>query len=313
MKSIKTKLIINFSVLILLSSLLLGIIALSNSAKALTKEAEKSLSSLAIEDSKLTESRLNIQKRTLEMLALNNVLQDMDWELQQPVLQALLPKTDFLDIAVVELDGTANYSDGTTSELGDREYVQKALKGKSAISDVLISKVTNEPVIMMATPIYKANKIVGALIGRRDGNALSMLVDDTGFGLEGYGYIINSKGIITAHPDRDKVLKQFSPIEEAKNDSSLLSLSHIFEKIIKEKYGVSTYKYDGKDLYAGYAAIEGTDWIFVITADQGEVLSAIPRLQNIMITVLVFILIISISWDIPLRSQSLTQFIIQKK
>ena len=294
MKSIKTKLIISFTVLILLSSILLGAIALISSQNSLTKEAEKSLSSLALEDSKLITSRVEIQKRTLEMLALNEVIQNMDWISQQHLLQALVPETDFLDIAVVAMDGTANYSDGTTSELGDRDYIQKALKGESNISDVLISKVTNEPVIMIATPIYKEGNVVGTLIARRDGNALSVIVDDTGYGIEGYGYIINSKGTVTAHPDREKVLSQFSPIEEAKNDNSLLSLSNIFEKIIKEKIGVSTYNYGGKDLYAGYAAIEGTDWIFVITAGQDEVLSAIPLLQNRIITVVVLILIISI-------------------
>ncbi len=294
MKSIKTKLILNFSILILLSSIILGIISIISSANAITSEAEKSLYSLALEDSKVTTSRLDIQKQSLGMLALDHVIQNMNWISQQPVLAAQVQQTDFLDIAVAKTTGTANYSDGTVSELGDRDYVQKALSGETNISDVLISKVTNEPVIMVATPIYKDESIVGALIGRRDGNALSDIVDDTGYGENGYGYIINSKGTVIAHPDREKVLSQFSPIEAAKEDSSLISLSNTIQKIIKDKSGVSTYNYNGEKLYAGYAPIQGTDWIFVITAGEDEVLSAIPVLQNRILTVVVIILLISI-------------------
>jgi len=294
MKSIKTKLIINFSILILLSSVILGVISLISSSDSITKEAEKSLTALVKEDSKLTASRMEIQKRTLEMLALNENIQSMDWITQQPILKVLVKQTDFLDIAIVQMDGTANYSDGTISKLADRDYIKKALSGESAISDVLISQVTNQPVIMVATPIFKSGTVVGALIGRRDGNALSDIVDDTGYGKDGYGYIVNGTGTVIAHPDRNKVINQYSPIEEAKKDSSLLSVSDLIQKVISEKNGVSKYNFNGQKLYAGYAPIDGTDWTFIITANQNEVLAAIPTLQKILIVVIAITLLLSI-------------------
>ncbi len=296
MKSIKTKLILNFSVLILLASILLGIISIESSSKSLTGEGERALASLSAEDAKLTESRVDILKRTLEIIALNEVIQSMDWTNQESLLKSMVSSTDFLDIAIVGMDGTAKYTDGTTSNLADRDYIQKALQGETAVSDVLISKVTNEPVIMIAAPIRKNNQVVGAIIGRRDGNSLSELVSDTGYGKNGYGYLINSKGTVIAHPEKDKVLNQFNPIEESKKDASLSSLSKLFQTIVNKKDGVDLYSYQGKDLYAGYSAIKGTDWIFVITADKGEVLSAIPALRNtiVIIALLIFILCIII-------------------
>lgn len=151
MKSNKTMLILNFSVLMLIALITLGIISLQSASNSLQKQSEQTLTSLSIEDVKLTASRIEIQKRTLEMLALNECLRSMDWEIHQPILKTLLKDTDFLDIAVVQLDGTASYTDGTTSQLAGRDYIQRALKGETCISDVLISKVTNEPVIMVAT------------------------------------------------------------------------------------------------------------------------------------------------------------------
>lgn len=290
--SIKTKLVISFSILILVSCTILGVVSITSSKDALKKEVESALSTLATQSSILVSSRLQIQRTQLETFSYN----DVSYLSQQDVLKSLLGKTDFLEIGYVEINGTAHYSDGSISELGDRDYIKKALNGETNISDVIISKVTNEPVIMIAAPIYNGNTVAGVLIARRDGNHLSNLVEDVKIGEDGYSYIINSKGTIVAHPDKDKVLNQFSPIEEAKNDNTLLSLSDLFEKIISTDKGLSEYKYDGKDLYAGYSAIEGTDWFFVTTANQKEVLASIPKLQFTIIIFVIIILLFSIAF-----------------
>lgn len=294
MKSIKTKLITYFSILILLSSFSVGIVSVYRAGQSLTKEAEKSLESLSFEAARLTNSRIETQKKTLEMISLRADIQSMDWEIQKPILQRQVESTDFLDLAIVQLDGTAYYSGGNISQLGDREYVQKALKGETNISDLLISKVTNDIVLMYATPIKRDGKVIGALIGRREGEAVSKITDDVGYGKEGYGYIINNNGTVVGHTDREKVVKQFTPIEEAKSDKSLTSLAAMFEKILAEKKGVGTYSFNKNKLYAGYAPIEDSNWIVVITANQNEVLSAIPTLQKNIAMIMIIVLIVSV-------------------
>ncbi len=293
MKSIKTKLIIYFSILILSATLCVGAVSVYISGKSLMKEAEKSLTELSADAAKLTNSRIETQKKTLEMIALRADIQSMDWQIQQPILQRQVEKTNFLDMAVVQLDGTANYSGGGTSQLGDREYIKKALNGEVNVSDVLISKITNKTVLMYAAPIEKDGKVVGVLIGRKDGNTLSEITDDVGYGKEGYGYIINNKGTVVGHPDREKVMNQFTPIEEAKKDKGLTSLATLFKKILTEKKGVHPYSFNGNNLYAGYAPIENSSWIFVITANKNEVLTAIPILQKSIAIVVIVVLSVS--------------------
>lgn len=295
MKSIKTKLIMYFSILILVSSTITGSISLQKSSKTITKEAEKAISSLVSEAVRVTESRVETEKKTLEMLALREDIQGMDWKIQQPILKKQLKKTGFIDIAVVQPNGTAYYSSGTTSQLGDRDYVKKAFSGESNVSDPLISKVTNELVLMYAASIEKDGKVVGVLIGRRDANALSNVIDGTGYGETGYAYMINGKGTVIAHPNREMVLKQYNPIEEAKNDTSQQSVATLLQKILEEKTGVSKYSFQGNDLYASYAPITGTEWILIVTANKKEVLSAIPALQKTVISITIAILIGSIA------------------
>lgn len=300
MKSIRTKLVVCFSILILGSSIILGFLSLIRAGDALKEEAEIALSSITYEAARLTESRIQIQLRTLEMLVLNEDIQSMDWEIQQPILQRQLGETGFLDLAVVQPDGSAYYSGGNVNQLGDRDYIKKALAGETNVSDLIVSRVTNEVVLMYAVPIKKDGNVVGVLIGRRDGNALSDIVDDAGFGNEGYGYMINSQGTVVAHPNREMVLNQFNPIEENKNDPSLTSLASLFEKVLADKEGVSSYSFNNQDLYAAYTPIDASDWIFVITANEEEVLSAIPALQKDILILIAIILLVSIALTVLL-------------
>ncbi|HCX63373.1 MAG TPA: methyl-accepting chemotaxis protein, partial [Clostridiales bacterium] len=293
-RSIKFKLIIYFTILILAATVVLGIITLSRASDIITKEAENALLLLAEDSSKLTESRVEVQQKTLDMISLIPDMNTMDWEKQRPILQNVLDKTNFLAVGVVDLGGNVKYSDGTVNQLGDREYVKKALAGEPNVSDIIISRVTNEAVLMYATPIERNGRVVGALIARRDGNTLSEITDDTGYGDKGYGYMINSKGVIVAHPDREKVMNQFNPVEESSNDSSLTSLADLFKKVAAEKTGISDYSFEGKDLYAGYYPIEGSDWFFIITAEKNEVLSSIPELERIIYRILIIVLALSI-------------------
>ncbi len=293
-KSIKFKLILYFSALVLASSIALGSISIQRFTAAEIQNAEESLVLMAKDASKITASRVETQQRTLDMIALTPGINTMDWEIQDPILREILSETNFLDIGVVDLNGNTKYSDGSEAELGDREYVIKALAGQSNVSDVIVSKVTNTLVLMDAAPIRRDGKIVGALVGRRDGNTLSEIIDDTGFGNSGYGYIINKTGTIVAYPDRKVAISQFNPIEGAKNDEGLKSLSGLFEKIIAEGTGVGNYSYEGNTIYSGYSPIEGSNWFMVITADKDEILSSIPELQSTIVRVLLVVFAISI-------------------
>ncbi len=292
MKSIKAKLIVYFSVIIFLSSIIIGFISILRATESLTNEVEKALGSLAFDAARLTESRIETQKKTLLMIAMREDIKSMNWEIQQPILQRQIKNTNFLDIAVVQPDGTAYYSTGTTSKLREMEYVRKAFSGETYISDLLIDSTTGEIVVMYAAPIERDGKVVGALIGRREGEALSRITDDSGYGESGYAYMINLKGTVVAHPDRNKVHNQWNPINEVKNDESLKSVVTVFEKMLKAKKGIGNYRFLGKDLYVAYAPVNGTDWIIAITANKNKVLSAVPVLQkNIMIGVLTILLI----------------------
>jgi methyl-accepting chemotaxis protein len=293
--SIRIKLIVLFSVLILVSSVISGLISMQSASASLIEAAEESVSLAAFDAARLTESRTETQRRTLEMIALRSDIQTMEWEIQQPLLERQVARTNFLDMGVIDLDGFVHYSNGETTQLEEDHPVRKALEGDKNAYYFGVSQVTKEVVLLFATPIENEGKVVGALLGRREGNTLSEIADDTGYGEKGYGFIIDSSGTIVAHPDRQRVLNQFNPIEEVKNDESLRSLATLFEKVIAEKTGISSYTFEGDDLYAGFAPVEGTDWKFIISGNEDEVLAAVPELQSKILLVTGIILVISMA------------------
>ncbi|WP_313756728.1 methyl-accepting chemotaxis protein [Tissierella sp.] len=291
MKSIKVKLVVYFSILILLSSIIIGSISVIKAGNTISTEAENALIDMALNGAKIVESRIKTEKRILETIACSQEIQSMDWELQKDELVRQVKGTNFIELAISHLDGSTYSSDGTIIQLGDRPYLKNALSGKTSISDLLVTRGVNQLNLLYATPIKKDGEIVGALSTRADGNILSELIADIGFGETGYSYILNNAGTVVAHPNKELVFEQSNAINLVENDESLKGIAELTEKIIKEEFGVNSYSLNGKKLYAGYAPIEDTNWTFVITADEAEVLNSIPEMRrNVIISIAITLL-----------------------
>ena len=286
-----TLLIVLLAVLI---CVIVGGISIFISGQSLTHEAEVALAA----ETKLGSEKIDIivdnRLLLLQEIANRPSTLSMDFKTQQESLKGDVARLGYLDMAIVSLTGQATYvTSGDTSDLADRAYIKKALAGEVNISDVLISKVTNSAVLMYAVPIVKDGRVVGALIGRRDGNALSEITKEMGYGERGYAYIINHLGIVVAHDNRDMVMDQFQPIEVAKTDQKLLPVAKAFESMLENKSGVGSYTYNGDDLYYAYHPIEGTNWTLVNTAFKAEVLSGVQNLFISLLTIIAGVVVLA--------------------
>lgn len=295
MRSIKTKLIISFLILAILSTMSIGLLALRTGTNVLTNELERNLVDKAKDAAKLTHSRIETSIRTLETMVLREDIKSMEWEIQQPILQEHMLNTKFLEIGIVHADdGVIHYSTGITEDLSNEEYIKRALNGETTISDILVSRVTNNVVLMLAAPIKTDGDITGVLVGRLNGNALSNISNDSGYGEKGYAFIINDKGNTVAHPDMTMVFDRYNPLYLVENDESLRSLADLFEKIRNEKEGYSSYVYQGNSRIAGYSPIADSNWYMVIVADQEEAFAPITNLKRSLVLVVGLIILLSI-------------------
>lgn len=295
LKSIKVKLIVYFSLLMILAFTALSIVSLTIPKNELIKSAEESILISSQDAATLMDSRIRIQTNALASIALSQDMQDMNWEEQQMEMKAQVENSDFLGMAIVDLDKNARYDDGSTQSLEGVKLIEVALNGSESVSDLVIDPATDEIAIMYAAPIKKNNKVVGALMGYRDGLILSENADGTGRGNDGYGYILNKSGTIVGHPNRELVINGAKPIELSQRDKSYEGMADLFEKILVDTSGTSKYESQDGPMYAGYSPIEGTEWIFVVTSSEEETLAAIPLLQKSLLITTIIILLLSVA------------------
>jgi len=297
MKSIGSRLMLYFSVTILIIGVGLGIIAYNEACDALRNNARSSLEELAAKAATIVIRDCDNDIILMDMIANRNEIKSMDWETQLPVLQEETARHGFLTMGIVNPDGNARYIDQEEQTfLGDRDYVVKAFNGEVNISDVIISRVTNSAVIMLAAPIYQDNEIAGVLIARRPGTALSDVTNAVRFGENGYAFLVNKEGNIIAHPDDSLVLEQRNFIEEAKTDASLQALADIITSMINGEAGFGSYSnLNGDKVYIAYTPVAGTDWSLGAVALQEDVLSELSDLQRGIILATIILIVLGLA------------------
>ncbi|OHD37769.1 MAG: hypothetical protein A2015_15740 [Spirochaetes bacterium GWF1_31_7] len=264
--SIRRKLSLSVVFLLLFISVAIGAISYSQGYKTVTRQLKENAPEMAKYGAEIIRERLNYYIVSIEGIAARHVIRSMDWEKsQKPALEFETKRMNYLGMGIVFPDGIARYPDGTTANLGERLYVQQAFKGITNFSDILISKVTNSPVMMVATPIRNENnEVVAVLIVRLDAVWLSAVTDRLGYGEKGYAYIIDGKGALIAHGNRDYVLEQRNFLEEGKTKPEFSTLSVMFQKMVKGESGFDQYPFMGSDRFFGYAPISGTAWSIAI-------------------------------------------------
>ncbi|AEF84101.1 Mcp-2 [Treponema primitia ZAS-2] len=320
------------AILVFFVSLCIGLISLAVATRVVLATSEDAIRAEANLGAEIVSAMIDTQLDRLQELANRRRVQSLNWEDQVEDLITEMDRVGYLDMAIVTPDGTAHYiKEKTTAMLGDRDYIIRAFQGEKAVSDVIVSRVINKPVVMFAVPIYAEGKVaplatptsVGkfpaplatqfpaplatqfpaplatqfpaqVLISRQDGTFLDTMTKSIGVSNGGYAFMINHNGVIIAHQNTDYVVKQIAPIEEAKANPALLSLGNAVREMISSKQGFTSYTVDKRGMVAAYAPVEGLNWILAATAAQETILEGVTALRNLLIIVVAIFLALGI-------------------
>ncbi len=270
-----------------------GIISYLLAFNAMEKQQEETAPQMAILGSQIIRNKLDSYLFTINAIAERNDIRSMDWNIQKPVLEQEIKRVGFLGMGIIDSSGHAVYPDGSSASLGDRAYFKDAINGKSCFSEVIISRVNNKPVMMVAAPVKnKNNQIAAVLIARLDGTWLSDITDNIGFGKGGYSYIIDSKGTFVAHIDREFVSKQRNFIVDSEKDSSYTDISRILQTMTDGKTGYGEYRFSGTDQFIGYTLIPETTWSIAVGAGKKQAFKLITTMRSYIILLSVGFIII---------------------
>ncbi|WP_186841888.1 methyl-accepting chemotaxis protein [Acetobacterium fimetarium] len=284
--SLLLKLVSLLGAILIIGSLILGIVAVMLSSRALTDNTESYLEETAVSSSKYVGSTVAKQLGELTQVAETDTVSSMNWEAQKAYLAGKVTELGYLDIAVMTPDLMAHYVvSGDTTQLSERAVYTDALKGTPGISDVSISKVTNGPVVLEVAPIKSNGQVVGILMGRRDGTALNSITDNLGVGETGFAFIITKDGVINAHADKQLVLDQRNAIKEAEEGGDLANLGKQLQSIDMTKGNLIHYTYQGEKRITQIVPIEGTSWLLGLGDYESTVYANVTNLRTILILI----------------------------
>jgi methyl-accepting chemotaxis protein len=172
--------------------------------------------------------------------------------------------------------GSFHTSKGGAGSIADRNYFL-ALKDKGrayAFGDAVLSRDTNLPVFNVA---YAVNDSGGRFLGAVGLQIkLSQLADIAArikVGQSGYGWIVDQRGLVIAHPSADAIMKL--DITKADEDG-YKGLSALSTKILTEPFGHGTWKNpQGVEMATFWSQIASSPgWSLGITLPAAEIYGA---------------------------------------
>jgi len=278
-------------------SLLMGIVVLASTVALLvavgfkvSSVMEKSclnfLGSEADTDAKFLKSMVDGQLDILGEVAGRARTRTMDPNTVPVTLRPDVARLNALDLAMVTPEGDSYPVRGNPINIKDHSYFKRAISGERNIEMIVID---GKLVAIFAVPIRKNDEtnapVIGVLLAHKDGaSAISNLVTEVkSLYKSGFPFLIDEKGTIIAHRNKDLVNRQFNPIKEADRDPSLKPLANIVVAALQNKHGGSEYYYEGKKLIGLYSQIPSYPWIIFLNTEKQEVEEALSQIIIVMI------------------------------
>ena len=288
MKSLKIRLITIFTTIIFILTVVLGFIVVNRVSKSITDNYNNNLQGLAVEKANYIRSKIDSEIFYIEAIAQDDKIinKDISWEKKAEYFEKEAKRAGYMYYSYADKSGNATLFNKKrdTVNVKDRDYYKKAMSGKGAISDVIISAVKKKSIIIVASPIIKNGQIQGVFYGAKEATFLSDIVSKIKYGKTGFGIIINDKGTTVGHANKKLVLSQSNTVEIGKKDPSFKSLAGLIENIISQKkVGKGEYEYKGTKNAVGFSPIEGTNWTMVLGGEISEVLNDVYSIRNTII------------------------------
>ena len=176
--------------------------------------------------------------------------------------------------------------------IGQRDYFKSSMAGQVALSRIVISKISGNPVMILSSPVKDKEGVKGVLFAVVNLQVFASNITDTvKVGESGYAYVLDDKGKVVAHPDKNQINK----LDLGKTDYG--------RYIISQKNGYSQAMVDGRSVHKAFRYSEKIHAFVVVQADDKESfapISAIVRF-NVILSVSMTLLVIGMVWAVAVN------------
>lgn len=276
LRSIRSKLTLWFLVVALIPLISSAFLTYSQSSQELVKNQKESFKSIVESQTKAMDQWLYRHFSEITLSAMTDTLRSMNPEWMTPYLTLIKDQSDVYEsVGVTGKDGIiVAGSDKSTlgMTLEDRDYFQAAMKGESYYSDIIISKSTNNRIIVIASPITDTDKNpIGVLYASLNfeafiGNFIHEVDPST------YIILVDKLNQIQHISDADMIGKSVDGVNFSQKYADIL-------KNTENKVGVEENTEDGIEYLIAFSPVKETGYNLFYSMKMNDVLASANKIQ----------------------------------
>ena len=308
--SIRTKMLIVFMPIILLATVSIAIILISNAKGGLEKQIETRVNIAISQIDETIEHKFTSHRQIAEAVA--SVYEAKENELTKADYRVIIEKILSMNLdtlgsglwlenyvydSTTKYFGPYVYKDGNELvytedyEAADYDYPNTDwyLAGKNmgngvAWTNPYYDETSGITMITTAVPINTNKGILGVVSADYDLTTIQKIITEVKLEDTGFAFLLDSNGQFIAHKDSDKVMKLMITED---NDLAIIG-----ENVMNNDKGVVNVKLDGEDFRAHYLTLKSTGWKLVVMAPTAELFSSVnDMVTNTIIITLVILLL----------------------
>jgi methyl-accepting chemotaxis protein len=216
----------------------------------------------------------------------------MDGEQQRPILESIQKQHDWMYLVfTVGKDGmnVSRNDDVPLKDYSDRQYYKSIMRGKNLSWQTLIGKTSKKPSLVLAVPIKSENQTVGIMAAAMTVDDISKNIDPWKKGKTGYAFLVDEKGYVISHPNRQYVAKR-------KN----LNSHPLIANYRKKGWTTITTRFEMSNKQAALGHVRSTNygWVLALLQEDTEVFADLNRVQKFALYLLgcTILLVSVIAW-----------------
>jgi methyl-accepting chemotaxis protein len=281
-------------VMVLVASIPLGVvwyISHKASEQAISQDVNNRLSSTADQLRSFVESWIDMNVRVMQQNAKLADMASMDGARQKEALESIVNTYEWDYLAfTIDINGQniSRSDEKGLKDYSDRHYVRQVLGGQALGQQVLISKTTGKPALVLATPIKDASKKTrGVLAIGMTLAGISEKVSSARFGKTGFAILLDQEGKVIAHVN-DEYTKERTSLTDHPGFKALM---------LANKESIVYTDETGKRIFS-QARKTRHGWILLVQQDYDEAFSSLnsynQQTQVLMLVTLVLVLLVAV-------------------
>lgn len=236
----------------------------SDVQKQINKNTKVYLTSMVSESLEKIRLKINDEYNVLKTLSLlYDENDEIDIDMTSNLLEKALNAHEFVGLSLVSANKDEVLTIGDSVSYDHNEFLDNILNGNNGVSTIIADEKNNVEYICLGVPVYKNDKIVGALICNYDIQEFTEIIDTSSFEKLGTTFISQEDGILVARPDAVGKNTNLFVLLDSINIKNEKSIAKLKKQIKNGRSGIITYGSGKHKRYICYDIVPDTNWYSV--------------------------------------------------